>query len=196
MKRRIFKQILSGMLGIMLLLSLAGCGQSTANAKPTNTMEAFYDLLIRQDTSAMTDLGIDSKESKETLKTYFSSPKSAYDLSNAKLVHKEDKKFIEEILNIINTNLDNKELSAAFIANELHISLRHLYRKLSEIEVQSINNLIKDCRLQMAKKLLINTKYSIDEIAYKSGFTARSTFFRSFTEKFHITPKEFRKQQQ
>ena len=73
MKRRIFKQILSGMLGIMLLLSLAGCGQSTANAKPTNTMEAFYDLLIRQDTSAMTDLGIDSKESKETLKTYQSS---------------------------------------------------------------------------------------------------------------------------
>ena len=48
MKRRIFKQILSGMLGIMLLLSLAGCGQSTANAKPTNTMEAFYDLLISQ----------------------------------------------------------------------------------------------------------------------------------------------------
>ena len=46
----------------ILLLSLAGCGQSTANAKPTNTMEAFYDLLIRQDTSAMTDLGIDSKE--------------------------------------------------------------------------------------------------------------------------------------
>ena len=133
---------------------------------------------------------------KETLKNYFSSPKSAYDLSNAKLVHKEDKKFIEEILNIINTNLDNKELSAAFIANELHISLRHLYRKLSEIEVQSINNIIKDCRLQMAKKLLINTKYPIEEIAYKSGFTARSTFFRSFTEKFHITPKEFRKQQQ
>ena len=36
-------------------------------------MEAFYDLIIRQDTSAMTDLGIDSKESKETLKTYQSS---------------------------------------------------------------------------------------------------------------------------
>ena len=73
MKRRIYKQILSGMLGIMLLLSLAGCGQSTTNAKPTSTMEAFYDLIIKQDTSAMTDLGIDSSESKETLKTYQSS---------------------------------------------------------------------------------------------------------------------------
>ena len=56
--------------------------------------------------------------------------------------------------------------------------------------------MIKDCKLQLAKDLLINTKLSIDEIAYKSGFTARSTFFRSFTEKYHITPKEFRKQQE
>lgn len=88
-------------------------------------------------------------------------------------------------------------MSAAFIANELHISMRHLYRKLSEIgEVRSIANMIKDCKLQVAKDLLINTKLSIDEIAYKSGFTARSTFFRSFTEKYHITPKEFRKQQE
>ena len=44
MKRRIFKQILSGALGILLLLSLAGCGQSTSNSKPDDTMEAFYDL--------------------------------------------------------------------------------------------------------------------------------------------------------
>lgn len=89
---------------------------------------------------------------KETLKSYFNSPKSAYDLSNAKLIHKEDKKFIETILDIINANLDNKDLSAAFIANELHISMRHLYRKLSEIgEVRSIANMIKDCKLQVAK---------------------------------------------
>lgn len=134
---------------------------------------------------------------KETLKSYFNSPKSAYDLSNAKLVHKEDKKFIEEILNIINANLTNKELSANLIANELNMSIRHLYRKLNEIgETKSIANMIKDCRLQAAKDLLINTKYSIDEIAYKSGFQARSSFFRCFTEKFHITPKEFRKQQE
>lgn len=134
---------------------------------------------------------------KETLKSYFNSPKSAYDLSNAKLVHKEDKKFIEEILNIINANLTNKELSANLIATELNMSIRHLYRKLNEIgETKSIANMIKDCRLQAAKDLLINTKYSIDEIAYKSGFQARSSFFRCFTEKFHITPKEFRKQQE
>lgn len=73
MKRRIFKQILSGALGILLLLSLAGCGQSTINSKPDDTMEAFYDLIIKQDTAAMTNLGIDKSEASDTLKTYQSS---------------------------------------------------------------------------------------------------------------------------
>lgn len=70
MKRRIFKQFLSGILGIILLLSLAGCGQSTSNSKPDDTMEAFYDLIIKQDTTSMTDLGIDDSEASDTLKTY------------------------------------------------------------------------------------------------------------------------------
>ena len=39
MKRRIFKQFLSGILGIILLLSLAGCGQSTSDSKPDDTMD-------------------------------------------------------------------------------------------------------------------------------------------------------------
>ena len=75
MKRRIFKQFLSGILGILLLLSLAGCGQSTSNSKPDDTMEAFYDLIIKQDTTSMTDLGIDDSEASDTLKTYQTSIK-------------------------------------------------------------------------------------------------------------------------
>ena len=77
MKRRIFKQFLSGILGIILLLSLAGCGQSTSNSKPDDTMEAFYDLIIKQDTTSMTDLGIDNSEASDTLKTLQKSFKNA-----------------------------------------------------------------------------------------------------------------------
>lgn len=134
---------------------------------------------------------------KETLKSYFHSPRSAYELSNAKFMHKEDKKFIEQVLDIIYTNLTDKDLSAAFIADKLNMSIRHLYRKLSEIgETQPPADLIKECKLQVAKDLLIHSKFSIDEIVYKSGFKARSTFFKCFTEKFHCTPKEFRNQQE
>lgn len=70
MKRRIYKQIMAGILGIILLLSLAGCGQSTSNTKPDETMKAFYDLIIKQDTSSITELGINKQEASDTLKTY------------------------------------------------------------------------------------------------------------------------------
>lgn len=70
MTRRIYKPILSGILGFILLISLAGCGQNTVTSKPEDTMTAFYDLLIRQDTSSITELGIDKTEAENTLKTY------------------------------------------------------------------------------------------------------------------------------
>lgn len=130
---------------------------------------------------------------KEILKEYFRSPISAFDLTESKLVHKEDKKFVKNIYDIISKNIKSKDLSAKFIAQELNISLRHLYRKLNEIgEENSPTEMIKDSRLFIAKDLLINSKYTIDEIIYESGFSARSTFFKVFVEKFGCSPKEFR----
>ncbi|MBK5719358.1 helix-turn-helix domain-containing protein [Dysgonomonas sp. Marseille-P4677] len=129
---------------------------------------------------------------KETLKDYFHSPLSAYDLSEGKMTHKENTKFIQDILDIIEKNITNKKLSAQFIADELNMSPRHLYRKLSEINSDSPTDMIKDSRLHIARNLLINTKLTIDEIIYKSGFSNRATFFRSFSQKFGCTPKEYR----
>lgn len=129
---------------------------------------------------------------KETLKDYFTSPLSAFDLVEGKLTHKEDKGFLQQVLDIINNNLLEENLSAQFVAEKLNISTRHLYRKLSEICDKSIAEMIRDCKLHVAQNLLLNTKLTIDEIAYKSGFANRATFYKVFAEKFSATPKEFR----
>ncbi|NDV69367.1 two-component regulator propeller domain-containing protein [Dysgonomonas sp. 25] len=129
---------------------------------------------------------------KEMLKDYFSSPLSAYELTDAKLTHKEHKKFVKDIYDVIYKNLINKDLSAKFIADEMNMSTRHLYRKLNDINEQSPADIIKECRLHVAKDLLMNSKLTIDEIIYKSGFSVRSTFFKVFAEKYGCTPKEFR----
>lgn len=129
---------------------------------------------------------------KETLKDYFSSPMSAFDLANGKLTHKEHRKFIQKILDIINKNVTNKELSSKFIAAELNLSTRHLYRKLSDIGTNSIADMIREYRLHIAKDLLLNTTMTIDQIIYKSGYATRGPFFKAFAEKYGCTPKEFR----
>lgn len=131
-------------------------------------------------------------ERKEMLKNYFSSPISSFEKSDGKLTHKESKKFLQSVLKIINDNIRNKELTPRFIADGLAISPRSLYRKMEEIGGESPTDLIKGCRLHVAKDLLLTTKKTIDEIVFESGFSNKVTFFKVFRDKYECTPKEFR----
>lgn len=134
-------------------------------------------------------------ERKESLREYFSSPLSSYTLDKGKFSHQEQKKFINDVLKIINRNLKNKDLSAHLISEKMNMGLRTFYRKLEDIEETSLVELINTCRLLKAADLLVKTKLTIDEIVFQSGFTNRSTFYRAFSKKYNCTPTEFRKRQ-
>lgn len=129
---------------------------------------------------------------KKALKDYFLSPLSAYDFTYGKLTHKDHKKLINDILEIINKHITDKKLSAQFIATEINMSTRNLYRKLKEIGDISISDMIRDSRLYIAENLLIKTMMTIDEIIFKSGYANRVSFFKNFSKKHGCTPKEYR----
>ena len=50
--------------------------------------------------------------------------------------------------------------------------------------------MIKECRLHVAKDLLLKTKKTIDEIVFEAGFSNKVTFFKVFREKYGCTPKK------
>ena len=129
---------------------------------------------------------------KESLKDYYASALSAFDLMRGKQIHKEDKEFLEKVLNVINENLLEKDLSTKLIAQKLNFSSRHLYRKISDLGENSLADMIKESKLHVAENLLLNTKMSIDEISHNSGFSNRATFYNVFSAKFNCTPKEYR----
>ena len=83
-------------------------------------------------------------------------------------------------------------MTPRYIADRLAISPRSLYRKMEEIGEDSPTDLIKECRLHIAKDLLLTTKKTIDEIVFDSGFSNNVTCFKVFREKYECTPKEFR----
>jgi len=56
----------------------------------------------------------------------------------------------------------------------------------------TVQEYIKQYRLNVAKKLLLTTKEKIDYIAKFSGFHDKSYFFRSFKNETSLTPSEFR----
>lgn len=131
---------------------------------------------------------------REILKNYFDSPLSAFDLKEGQLSHKEDSKFILDIQNIIDNNITNSDLSVQIIADKMNISPRHLYRRIKEIGVDSLSDMIKQSRLHKARRYLLNSQMTINEVIYKSGFSNRATFFRLFAQKYNCTPKEYREQ--
>lgn len=128
---------------------------------------------------------------KEDLKDYFTSPLSSYELHLGKLQHADHRKFLKKIYSIISKNVQNGKLSPDFIASELGMSLRTLYRQLKEVTDKGLSEIIRDGKLAVAENLLLKSTCTIDEIVFKSGFSSRASFYRAFSKKHNCTPSEF-----
>ena len=72
------------------------------------------------------------------------------------------------------------------------VSTEYINRVMEEMGEESPTIMIKECRLHVAKDLLLKTKKTIDEIVFEAGFSNKVTFFKVFLEKYGCTPKEFR----
>ena len=80
------------------------------------------------------------------------------------------------------------------IANALHVSNRTLQRKLKD-EGTSFMDLLRDTRLQLARKYLRQPNRSVVETSYLLGFSEPSTFSRAFKRWTGVAPAEFRDEQ-
>jgi DNA-binding response OmpR family regulator len=117
---------------------------------------------------------------KKNLEAYYNSSASAFEFANGQLLGKENKDFLQMVLQLIDTHIANEDFSVEQLAHDMQTSVRNLYRKF------------KEQRLQYAGKLVKTTRMTIQEIMYKSGFTNQSHFYKEFARRFGKTPKEYR----
>lgn len=129
---------------------------------------------------------------KEELRTYYGSVLSSFELDNGHFMHKEDREFYDKILQVIDKNIMNPELSVEMLSGEMNISSRQFYRKVKTVTEKTPNEIIREFRLNIVERLLVTTNLSIDEIINKSGFGNRGNFFRTFTQKHGMTPRNYR----
>ena len=129
---------------------------------------------------------------KVEMKNYYDSVDSSFEYIHGKLLHQKDKKFIEDVLEIIKKNISNSELGPELIANEMKTSTRNLYRQMKKIIEISPTELVKDYKLSYAAKLLMTTNLSVKEIIYKVGITNKSYFYNEFFKKYQLSPKQYK----
>lgn len=103
-----------------------------------------------------------------------------------------DKTFLNRIVEIIEENMDNTELDAAFLEEKMLVSKMQLYRKLKALSDMAPSEFIKHIRLQRAGILLQSTQLTVSEIFYRTGFNNKSYFFKEFKKRYQCSPGEYR----
>ncbi len=102
---------------------------------------------------------------------------------------------IEQYRLYFETNFKEK-LSIEEIADKFFISYFYFITKFKAYTGFSPNHYRNLCRLAHAKKLLIENKLTLSEIADECGFLDANSFIRSFRQAMQTTPAKYREQYQ
>lgn len=132
---------------------------------------------------------------KSDLKEYYNSAFSTFEVENGNIIHKEDQDFMNKVLETIDKNITNPNLSVELLSSDMGFSTRQFYRKLKPITDKSPSDIIKEYRLTKAERLLLTKNYTIEEIMDKIGFTNRGTFYKLFSLRYGMPPRQYREEQ-
>ena len=105
-------------------------------------------------------------------------------MSQLAIYVKRAKKFIEDNY--------SEPLSVNDIAQNLRLDRTYLYRLFMKHEGISPSEYLLSVRLKAAEKMLENDKLPIREAALNAGFFNISYFYKRFTEKYGVSPKQYR----
>lgn len=131
---------------------------------------------------------------QKEMEQYYNTSASAFDFSGGQLLHKEDKEFLQTVVETINKNMDNTEFGPDELASAMQMSSRNFYRKFKSLDQLSPKDFIKEQRIGHAAKLLLTTTLTIQEVMYRTAFTNRSHFYKEFAKRYNQTPKEYREE--
>ena len=86
-----------------------------------------------------------------------------------------------------------EKLSAEQIAEASRVSSSHLFRVFRSETGLTPYGYLTNVRMEHAIKMLLNTSYSVEEIADRCAFCSSANFIRAFRQSTGVTPRSFRK---
>jgi signal transduction histidine kinase/ligand-binding sensor domain-containing protein/DNA-binding response OmpR family regulator len=98
--------------------------------------------------------------------------------------------FLDRIYKLLEENLSDNSLTVDWLADEMAMSRKTLYRKIDSLTHLAPNELIRHYRLRKAVDLL-RSGHNATETAYLVGFKTPSHFSTVFKEYYKKTPSDF-----
>ena len=102
--------------------------------------------------------------------------------------------FMESILDTIVRFIDDDTFAVQRLADEMHMSRVHLYRKMKALTDLSPNQYIRKVRMREARKTLQSSECTVSEVAYSVGFKDPSYFSKIYMEEYGKSPSQEKSQ--
>jgi len=105
-----------------------------------------------------------------------------------------DRKFIDKLVELMETNMDNGELIVDDLVSELAVSRSVFFKKLKALTGLAPIEFIKEMRVKRAAELIETGEYTISQISYMVGINDPRYFSKCFKQKYGMTPTEYKEQ--
>jgi signal transduction histidine kinase/ligand-binding sensor domain-containing protein/DNA-binding response OmpR family regulator len=128
-------------------------------------------------------------ELKSTMKSTYTKQISV--LAPEMEIGSTDEKLLQEIVNCLENNITNQQLSVEFLSKQIGMSRSSLYTKLVQLTGQTPVEYIRSFRLNKAVVLMQKSNMTVSEIAYQVGFATANYFTKAFKSKYNMVPSEF-----
>lgn len=104
-----------------------------------------------------------------------------------------DWKFMSNVKRHIEENMDNPDFTVDVLCSLLNMSRTSFYSKLKALTGQAPADFVRNIRLKHAAELLKEGKYSVTEVAERTGFCDGKYFREVFKKYFNVSPSQYAK---
>lgn len=113
------------------------------------------------------------------------------ELKENPIITRQDRKFLEEAVRIVNENIDDAEFNIDAVADLIGMSRSAFFKKFKSLTNTAPVDFLRDTRLEKAKSLFDMGHNNISTVAYAVGFNNPKYFSTCFKAKYALTPKEY-----
>lgn len=102
-----------------------------------------------------------------------------------------DDRFMQKLFEVIEQNIANPELNVDVLCKGVGMGRANLYRKLKAITDLSPVDLIRNKRLEVGARMLLETDMNVSEVSVNVGFNSHAYFATCFKSMFGMSPTDY-----
>lgn len=104
-----------------------------------------------------------------------------------------EERLIEGVCEYVNENFRDYSLTLESVAKHFNVDAKNLSKQFKKYNAITFHKYLTELKIEEAKRLLITTNMSVEQIYMNVGYISRTTFIRAFNSVEKLTPSEYRK---